>query len=335
MQYTTLGQTDVCVSRVCLGTAFRSARDEATHIAAIHAAIDMGCNYLDTANVYQDGRSERIVGKAVKGKRDKLIIETKVGTPMTGDQTVADLSRGTIMQSIDDSLARLDLEFIDSLICHFPDEVVPHVETFEALDELVKAGKVRTVGVSRWESWRLAQVLSVCEQGGFARPVSNQCAYSLLDRRLENEVLPYCGRMGVSVTAFATTLIGLLTGRYRFGEPPPPGTSWHRGPYNFRHAMRPTTGQVIDSLVRVADEAGHTPTQVAIAWCLHHGVTSVIIGADTVEQVHENFVAGDVTLSDGHVAQLDDASDGMCLSVRKGCPGGWVDDDDGASTGMK
>ena len=329
MEYTKLGSTDLKVSRICLGTVFRSGMDEASCIAAVHEAAAQGCNYLDCANIYRNGLSEQIVGKAIKGRRDEFVVSTKVGAePETGGPAgLGGLGRASITSAIEDSLRRLDTDHVDTYLCHFPDPATPIDETLGAMDQLVRQGKVRYPAASNFESWRLCEALNVCDRDGLAPFVCNQILYSLLDRHVEDEIIPYCVRRNVAVTVFATTLIGLLSGRYRYGQPPPAGTSWHRGPYNYRAAMTQHTDQVIATVIDVAQSRGKTPTQVAMAWCLANpGVTAVIIGADTPDRVRENWGAVGWKLTDEELTRLNDVSDGHCLRVRKDCPGGWRDE---------
>lgn len=328
MEYTKLGSTELKVSRICLGTVFRSEMDQDSCIATIHEAQAQGCNYLDCANIYRNGLSEQIVGKAIKGRRDQFVVSTKVGAePTTGGAAgKGGLGRESITNAIEDSLQRLDTDYVDTYLCHFPDPATPIEETLGAMDKLVRQGKIRYPGCSNFESWRLCEALNACEGDGLAPFVCNQVLYSLLDRQVEYETVPYCMRRNVSVTVFATTLIGLLSGRYRFGKAPPEGTSWHRGPYNYRAAMTLHTDEVIAAVIDVAMARGKTPTQVAMAWCLANpGVTSVIIGADTIERVRENWGAVGWQLTEEELDRLNKVSKGHCLEVRKDCPDGWQD----------
>ena len=167
----------------------------------------------------------------------------------------------------------------------------------------------------------------ISRRRGWASYVCNQVGYSLLDRRIEDELLPAIEPAGVGVTAYATTAIGLLAGRYRYGQPPPAGTSWHRGPYNFRAAMTPAAGRVIDAVLDIARRYGTSPTRVATAWCLRLPVVNAaIIGTDTPEQVRQNFRDADWELPAEAAAELDRCSAGLRLSIRKDCPQGWVPD---------
>ena len=324
MEYVRLGNSALTVSRICLGTVFRSELDEQTCIAAIHEAAELGCNYLDCANVYRDGFSEQIVGRAVRGRRDKFVISTKVGAPMPDVPHSGGLSRREIVRAAEASLQRLDTDYLDTYLCHFPDPATPLEETFGALDDLVRQGKVRHVGVSRFEGWRLCETLAICRRDNLAAPICHQLCYSLLDRRIEDEVVPYCRERGIGITVFATTAIGLLAGRCRYGQPPPQGTSWHRGPYNYRAAMTPQIGQVIQTVLEIAAAHEKTPSQVAMAWCLAQpGITSVITGADTPQRVRENCGAGGWQLSAADLDRLDRMTEGQRMVIRKDCPEGY------------
>lgn len=327
MQYTTLGSTDLRVSRICLGTVFRSGADETRCLRAIEAALEKGCNFIDCANVYGEGSSERIVGKALRSRRDRWVVSTKVGARMDCAQEGGGLNREEILKSCDESLRRLGTDYLDCYLCHFPDPETPIEETLEAMDLLVKQGKVRYPGCSNFESWRLCEALQCSDQEDLTRFACNQVLYNLLDRRIEDEIIPFCEKRGVGVTVFAATAIGLLSGRYRCGQPPPPGSSWHRGPYNYRAAMTPRVDQVIQALIDVARRHGKTPIRVALAWCLRlPAVNAAIIGSDTVEQVNENFADSDWRLPESEARLLDEVSEGQRLVVRKDCPNGYQDE---------
>ena len=325
MQYARLGTSDLRVSRLCLGTVFRSEPDPATGIATIHAAAEHGCNFLDCADFYGTGRSERIVGAAVKGQRDRFVVTTKVGSPMPG--AAAGLKRDYILRACEASLRRLDTDYIDCYLCHFPDPDTPLDETLSAFDRLVRDGKVRYPGVSNFSAAQVLESARISRERGWAGYVCNQVGYSLLDRRIEEELLPGIEPAGIGVTAFATTAIGLLAGRYRYGQPPPAGTSWHRGPYNFRAAMTPAVGRVIGAVLDIARRCGTSPTRVATAWCLRlPAVNAAIIGTDTPEQVGQNFRDADWELPAEAASELDRCSAGLKLAIRKDCPQGWVPD---------
>lgn len=324
MQYNPLGTSDLNVSRICLGTVFRSQCDEATCVAAIHQAADLGCNYLDCANVYRKGFSEQAVGQAIKGRRDQFVVSTKVGAAMDGGPSDGGQTRANILAAAEASLSRLGTDYLDCYLCHFPDPATPLEETLGALDTLVKTGKVRYPGCSNYEPWRLDQALQISRDEAMASFVCNQVQYNMLHRIPEAEMMPFCEANRIGMTVYAPTAIGLLSGRYRRGQAPPEGTSWHRGPYNYRAAMTPETDSVIAALLEMAERHGRTPIQVALAWCLHRPVVStVIIGADTTQRVRDNFEAADWTLPQDDWQRLCDLFEGHCLTIRKDCPEGY------------
>ena len=325
MQYAPLGKTGVQVSRICLGTAFRSGGDEDGCLAAMQEAEALGCNFLDCANIYRDGFSEKIVGRFLTGRRDRFFLTTKVGAGSDGGPLPGGgLARDAIMQCVEQSLERLKTDYIDLYLCHFPDPVTPIQETLQAMDDLVKQGKIRHCGCSNFDVTQLREGMQVSERDGLVPFACNEVGFGLLDRRIEDQMLPYAREHDVSVTVYAATCIGLLTGRYRYGQPPPEGTSWQRGPYNFHKAMTPRTGRIIDAIVQIAEQCGATPGQVAMAWCFTRpGITSVITGADTPARVRENCGAAECKLSQPHLQQLENVSEGPSLVVAKDCPEGY------------
>ena len=324
MDYVRLGSTPLEVSRVCLGTVFRAEQDEEACRAALAQAFDLGVTFVDCANVYRGGLAEELVGRAVRARRQRLVISTKVGAAVADDPGCSGLSRVAVFRSAEASLARLGTDYLDCLLCHFPDPATPLAETLGALGDLVAQGKIRYAGCSNYEDWRLAQALALAPSCGLETLVCHQVLYSLLDRSVEAEVLPLCRRHGVGVTAYATTAIGLLSGRYRRGQPPPQGSSWQRGPYNYQAAMTVEVDRVIAAVLEVAQATGRTPTQVAMAWCLRPGGADVVItGADTAERVRENCGAAGWHLTPEQRAGLEHAARGVRLEVRKDCPQGY------------
>jgi aryl-alcohol dehydrogenase-like predicted oxidoreductase len=246
---------------------------------------------------------------------------------MPDDPSTGGLSGTAMMAAIEGSLRRLGTDYVDCYLCHFPDPQTPTEETFRTMDNLVSQGKVRYPGCSRFESWRLCEVLARCERDDLAAPICNQLLFNLLDRRIEDELIPFCEMRNIGVTVFAATAIGLLSGRYRYGEPPPHGTSWHRGPYNFRRAMTRRTDEVIQVVAEIARHRGKTPTQVATAWCLaQSGIDCVITGADTPMRVGENLAAVGWQLSDEEIERLDRVSEGQRMVIHKDCPQGYEEE---------
>jgi aryl-alcohol dehydrogenase-like predicted oxidoreductase len=324
LDYIRLGSTPLQVSRICLGTVFRTEQNEAACRAALAQAFDLGINFVDCANVYRGGLAEEFVGRAVQTRRQSVVISTKVGAAVADDPGCSGLSRAAVLRSAEASLTRLGTDYLDCLLCHFPDPATPLTETLGALGDLVQQGKIRYAGCSNFEAWRLAEALALAPSCGLNALVCHQVLYSLLDRSVEVEGLPLCRRHGVGVTAYATTAIGLLSGRYRRGQSPPQGSSWQRGPYNYRAAMTVAVDGVIAALLEVAGDTGRTPSQVAMAWCLRPGGADVvIIGADTAERVRENCGAAGWQLTMQERARLEHAARGVRLEVRKDCPQGY------------
>ena len=327
MQYTKLGATGLTVSRMCLGTVFRSGTDDMDRcIAAVRRAEELGCNFLDAANVYQDGMAEVIVGKAVAGRRDKFVITSKVGATITKELNSGGLTRKGIMRDVEASLKRFNTDYIDCYLCHFPDPETPLVETVRAMDDLVRQGKIRYPGVSNYPAWMVCETLWTAERIGAFKPVVNQVAHNLLQRRIEDELIPFCQKHEIGITLFAATAIGLLSGGCRYGQAPPKGTSWDRGPYNYKAAMTPEVGKVIETVIEIGKERDRTPSQVAMAWCLTRpAITAVITGADTAERVESNFGAVDWELTAEEIERLDHVSEHVRLDMRKDAPDGYVE----------
>ena len=324
MEYVKLGNTDLRVSRMCLGTLFRARADRTVFLSAIDEAAALGCNFLDCANIYRDGDSERLVGKAIRGRRDQFVVGTKVGSPMNDDPSTGRLSRHVIMRQAEASLERLGTDYIDLYTCHRPDPDTPIEETLGAMADLVRAGKIRYAGASNFEACRMDEMLRVSRRDGLCPLISNQVCYSLLYRRIEEEVLPFCRAEGIGATVFSTTTLGLLSGRFRHGRPPPKDTSWYRGPYNYRAAMSPEVDRVIQELIDIAERRGKTPAQVAMAWCLaREGVSCVITGADTPERVRENCGAVGWGLSEEEESRLGKVSQDIHVRLAWDCPEGY------------
>jgi aryl-alcohol dehydrogenase-like predicted oxidoreductase len=322
MEYANLGNTGIKVSRICLGTVFRSDGDEWACRAVIARALDLGCNFIDCANVYRDGLSEQFVGRAIRGRRHDVVLATKVGA-VTGERA-GGLSRAAIIRQVEASLARLGTDYIDLYSCHFPDPLVKIEETVRALDELVGQGKVRHIGCSNFAVSLLSEALAISERDHLASFVSNQVMYNLLSRQAEDDVIPFAAGHGVSITAFAPTMIGLLSGHCRYGQAPPPGSPWDRGPYNYRAVMSRHVDSVIAALIEIAGYRGKTPIQVALAWCLENSqITSVIVGADKPEHIDEDFGAAGWHLTDAERDHLNRVSAGMRIAIPKDAPDGF------------
>lgn len=271
--------------------------------AVVDAALDAGVTLFDTADIYGGkGGSESFLGELLEGRRDRVVLATKFGGDM-GDGTEARGSRDYILKACDASLERLRTDVIDLYQYHTPDHVTPFEETFGALDELVRAGKVRYVGHSNLEASQVAEVDAIVRERGWARPVSAQNQYSLLRREAEEDLLPTCARLGIGVLPYFPLASGLLTGKYRRGERRPPGTRLEKRDEVFSEE----TFDRLEALERFAEERRITLLEVAIGGLLAQpAVSSVISGATKPEQVRENAAAGEWQPSAEDLAALND-----------------------------
>ena len=312
MEYRFLGRTGVQVSPICLGCWMfggKASREESA--AIIDRAIDGGINFLDTANAYQKGLSEEYVGETLSrnGKRQGIVLATKVHFRISEDDPNAfGNSRRHILEQCETSLRRLKTDYIDLYQIHRPQSEVPIDETLQALDDLVRAGKVRYVGTSNFAAWQLMESLWASRELRLNRFISEQPAYNLLDRRAERELLPMARTYDVAILPWSPLAGGLLTGKYRLDTPPPADSRFVNAPddpllsprWNER-ALR-----VCESLEPLAQEKGCTMSQLTLAWCAAQpGVTSPVIGPRTIEQLKDNLGALDVAISEEDLAQID------------------------------
>lgn len=292
MEYVNLGKSGVKVSRLCLGTMmFGDATDESESIRIIHRAIDDGVNFIDTANGYSGGRSESIVGKAIKERRNEVVLVTKVNASMGKGPNGGGLSRYHIMNEVDNSLQRLDTDRIDLYMLHRPDYTVPLEESLEALSDLVRQGKVRYIGLSNHYAWQVCSALWNAEIRNLAPVTSNQVLYNMVNRDIELELLPFCQEYGVGVMAYSPLARGVLTGKYLPNQPLPEGSRAGRGDGRIHETeLRDESISVAQQLKPMADSHGKTMSQFALNWVLGNPIiTSVIIGPRTLEQYEDNL----------------------------------------------
>ena len=294
MEYRSLGRTGVQVSQFCLGTMmFGGKTDEAESIRITDYALDQGVNFVDTADIYNANESERIVGKALstEGKRQNTILATKFNFPQSADVNARGVSRRHLIDACDASLKRLRTDWIDLYQMHRRSADIPIDETLRALDDLIRAGKVRYVGGSMFPSWQIVESLWVAKELGLNRLVSEQPAYHMLDRTVEREVIPAAQSFGLAVIPWGPLCGGLLTGKYRRDDGDPNGR-WQAGKDNFNREATPQAWDVIDLVRTLAGERGCSVSQLALAWCASQpGITSPIIGPRTFEQVVDNLGA--------------------------------------------
>ena len=318
MEYRQLGTSGLRVSALTLGTMTFGGTGWASVVGTtdvegarrhIAMALDAGVNLIDTADVYSDGLSEEIVGKALPVARDDVLIATKVRMPMGSGPNDAGLSRHHIIRGCEASLRRLGTDYIDLYQVHEWDGQTPLDETMQALDDLVSSGKVRYIGASNYAGWQLMKALGTADRHGVRRFVSQQIYYSLQARDAESELVPLSVDQGLGILVWSPLAGGLLSGKYRRGVTPPAGSrhlsAWDEPPVYDEDKLYDT----IDTLVAIADGHGVSAAQVALAWLLGRpGVSTVIVGARTDEQLADNLRAADLTLSADERKTLDDVS---------------------------
>ena len=287
MEYRRLGNSGLEVSPLCLGTMmFGDRTDAAASQKIVDAAFDAGFNFIDTADVYTKGASEKIVGKAIKAHRSHWILATKVANVMTAKPHDGGLSRRWMMRACDDSLARLGTDYIDIYYLHKDDPDTPISETVGAIGDLTRSGKIRYFGISNYRGWRIAEMVSECEAQGVALPVVCQPYYNLLNRMPEVEVLPACDHYGIGVAPYSPLARGVLTGKYAPGGKAPDGSRGARGDRRMLETeFREESFVIAQKLAKHAKKTGRTPMQFAMAWTwANQIITSVIAGPRTMEQ---------------------------------------------------
>jgi aryl-alcohol dehydrogenase-like predicted oxidoreductase len=312
MKYRNLGRTGVRVSPLCLGCMnFGGRTDEKDGVKIIDAALEAGINFVDTANVYHHGESEKVVGKALDrdGKREKVVLATKVhGTWDEDDPNGQGNSRRHIIEQVEGSLDRLKTDWIDLYQIHRPMGGVAVDETLRALDDLIRSGKVRYVGTSTFAAWQLMEAIMVARDLGLNRFVCEQPPYNPLDRRIERELVPFAQTYGTALIPWSPLAGGFMTGKYsRDGEWPDDG---RLSPDAGRGAaIGGRAFDVVETVEAIAKDAGCTPSQWSLAWCASQpGITSPIIGPRTMEQLEDNLGALEVTVTGEQLERLDEVS---------------------------
>lgn len=290
MQMRTLGKTDLAVSRACFGTmTFGSQADQASSQRMVDMCLDHGINFIDTANIYNNGEAERIVGKCIAGKRDKIVLASKVRGKM-GDG-LEGLTRAAMLQSIDETLQRLQVDYLDLYYLHMPDHSVPIEESLAAMDEIIKSGKVRYPAFSNYASWQVTEMLWLSEKNGYVPPTVGQPMYNLLARGIEQEYLAMCKRFGLSNCIYNPLAGGLLTGKHQ-QERPIEGSRFDNNQLYLDRYWHPGYFAAVDELQAAALKHGRTMTSTALNWVWHHTeVDCVILGASRPEQLQQNFDA--------------------------------------------
>ena len=310
MEYRRMGRTGLKVSEVCLGTmTFGHGTDRAGAQRIVDLAFDAGINFFDTANSYSGGLSEEYLGAALKGRRRDAVVATKFSNPMGTGPNDSGMSRLHIMQAIDDSLDRLQMDYVDLYYIHHVDVQTPMEEMLRALDDLVRQGKVRYIACSNYQAWRLMECLGLSDLHSLARFECYQPQYSLVVRDIEQELVPLCQYKGLGIVVWSPLGGGFLSGKYRRGERTLAGTrseeSWAY-PQRFFPA---NADEILDTLFEAAEALGRSPAQVAVRWTLEQpAVTSAIIGARTVDQARDNMLAANFTLGDKWLERLNQVS---------------------------
>jgi aryl-alcohol dehydrogenase-like predicted oxidoreductase len=307
VEYRALGDSDLRVSEICLGTwtTFGGSVDDDAAIALVDEAFDLGINFFDTANVYSEGRSEEVLGRALaKRPRDSYVVATKVyGEMPNGDRG---LSREQVLKQIDASLGRLGLDHVDLYQCHSWDEDVPVEETLGALTEVVDAGKARYIGVSNWSGEQIRGAVELARERGFAKIVSSQPEYSLLHRDPEEDVIPASRENGVSQIVYSPLAQGVLSGKYRPGEAFAEGTRASGRNEWMGEYLGEETLERVQRLRPIADGLGITVAQLALAWILREpNVASAIVGSSRPEQLRDNAAASGVQLDAATVQAVE------------------------------
>jgi aryl-alcohol dehydrogenase-like predicted oxidoreductase len=310
MELRTLGRTGVKVSRLCLGAMNFGAwantdRDECTRI--IHTALDAGINFVDTADVYSHGESEEIVGAALEGRRDQVVLATKFHAAMGDGPNERGNSRRWIMQEVENSLRRLRTDWIDIYQVHRPDPMCDIDETLGALTDLVRAGKVRYLGSSTFPAHQIVESHWTAERRVRERFVCEQAPYSIFARGVEEDVLPVCQQYGMGVVAWSPLNRGWLTGKYRKGEPAPDGSRATRQAQFFEGVENERKLDLVEELLKIASDAGCSLTHLAQAWVVRHpAVTSAIIGPRTPDQLTDLLAGQDIVLDDAVLDRIDE-----------------------------
>jgi aryl-alcohol dehydrogenase-like predicted oxidoreductase len=307
METRTLKNTDLTVSRACLGTmTFGAQTDEATALQMVDVCLNQGVNFFDTANVYNAGASERIVGKALKGRRDRVVLASKCAAKMGPAPDQAGLSRAAILRAAEESLQRLQTDYLDLYYMHWPDYTVPLEESLGAMNELVRAGKVRHVAASNFAAWQICRMHWLAETRQLPRVIVTQPMYNVLARGIEQEFLPMCQQLGASTVIYNPLAGGLLTGKQKF-EAPLPGTRFDQNQMYLDRYWNEANFAALQELNAIAAAASRSLVSVALNWLMHHTpVDAMILGASKLVHLQENLRAlDDGPLPPEAVAGLD------------------------------
>jgi len=310
MNYRRLGNSGLAVSAIGLGTnAFGKRTDAKAAVSIIHSTLYSGINFIDTANIYAGTESERIIGEALKGRRDKVVLTTKAGLPRGSGPNESGSSRFHLQQELEQSLKRLQTDYIDLYQIHTFDPNTPLEETLRTLDDMVRSGKVRYIGASNYAAWEFMKALGISERLGLSRYVSVQSCYSLADRTIENELMPMCLDQGIGIIPYYPLAGGILSGKYVSPDSIPAGSRAETDP-NFKRFLDARTIELGRRVSELAHEQGCSSSALSLAWLMSRpAVSTVIVGATRTEQLQDNLGCLSVSLNQQLIEQLDTISD--------------------------
>ncbi|GAB2676868.1 aldo/keto reductase [Paenibacillus thermoaerophilus] len=310
MRYRRLGNSGLHVSVFGLGTnAFGKRADKAASVRIIHHALDRGVNFIDTANIYANTESERIIGEALAGRRHEVVLATKAGLPMGPGDNDRGSSRFHLMRELENSLSRLKTDYVDLYQIHTFDPNTPLEETLRALDDMVRSGKVRYIGASNYAAWELMKALGISDRQGYVRYVSTQTSYSLADRTPEQELVPVCLDQGVGIIPYFPLAGGILSGKYGSADAVPAGSRADKDP-GFRRFLGDRTIALGQQVSKLAAELGYTAGVLSLAWLMDRpAVSTVIVGATRVEQLEDNLRSVEISLQPEVAQELDAISE--------------------------
>ncbi len=319
MRYNQLGNSGLVVSELCLGAMtfgnkpsafFQHDLDQAGSTALVKQAVDGGVNFIDTANVYSAGQSEEFVGQALRDlgiARDQIVIATKGMGPMGDGPNDSGYGRYHLLYQVDASLERLGLDHVDLYQIHGWDPIAPIEEGLRAMEDIVRSGRARYIGVSNWAAWQIAKALGIAEKRGWDKFISNQAFYAVSGRELEREIVPMMLSEGLGLMVWSPLVGGLLSGKYDFGEDGEVSGEGRRAKIDFPRADKLLARNAVAAMRPMAEARGVGVASIALAWLLHQPVTgSVIVGAKRADQLEQNLAASDIELTSEELAELDE-----------------------------
>jgi len=292
MEYRALGRSGLKVSKLCLGAMmFGGATDEPTSARIIASAREAGVNFVDTADQYNAGKSEEVVGRAISPERDHWVLATKLANPWGNGPNEVGLSRKWVMQAVEGSLKRLGTDYIDVYYLHKEDHTTPLAETVRAMGDLIRQGKIRYFGVSNYRSWRIAEICNLADRMGIDRPVVNQPYYNAMNRMPEVEQLPASAYYGLGVVPYSPLARGVLTGKYSLdGAPPSDSRAARQDRRIMQTEFRPESIRIAQDLKRHAEARGVTATAFAVGWLLNNALVTAVIGGPRTEAQWDDYV---------------------------------------------